>query len=70
MTRLVISAGRDISEPHPRSVVPYMFVAGLNKHDYIVMRSSRGYSPSAYSGVIYFSDESVRAVETFLDVAG
>ena len=33
---LVISAGRDISEPCPRSLVPYVFVAGLSKHHYLV----------------------------------
>ena len=38
---LVISAGRDKSLVH-RSLVPYVFVAGLNKHDYLVLRSSRG----------------------------
>ena len=60
----MISAGRDKSAAHPRSLVPYLVVAGLNKNDYIVMRSPRGKllscSSSAYSGVIYFSDESVR----------
>ena len=29
-------------EPHSRSLVPYLFVAGLDKHHHIVLSGSRG----------------------------
>ena len=38
----VVSAGWGISEPHSHSLIPYVFVAGLDKHDHVVLTSSRG----------------------------
>ena len=49
MTMLTIFAGRDISEPRPRSSVPYMFEPGVDKHDNIVLRSSCGKLPTTAS---------------------